>query len=214
MTSVFAARATIVAAAVSLLALIALHILKPDLHPSRTMISRYALGPYGWMMALCFAAFGVGSGSLAVAIGASRALAWRSIRNRVTADSCRRVCDGGALSYGSRKHPACTDVALRTDARRGVPAWCAEYGARGRCPAVGPQRSAFLSVAADDDRRCRLDQPHRHARHHAQGWSRKAAGSEWTGSTCGPAEPVAHGGVCRVVDDRGMARCSLVTRCA
>ena len=68
MTSVFAARAAIVAAAVSLLALTALHILKPDLHPSRTMISRYALGPYGWMMALCFVAFGVASGSLAVAI--------------------------------------------------------------------------------------------------------------------------------------------------
>jgi len=68
MTSVFAARATIVAAAVSLLALFALHVLKPDLHPSRTMISRYALGPYGWMMALCFAAFGLASGSLAVAM--------------------------------------------------------------------------------------------------------------------------------------------------
>ena len=68
MTSVFAARAAIVAAAVSLLALMALHVLKPDLHPSRTMISRYALGPYGWMMALCFAAFGVASGSLAVAM--------------------------------------------------------------------------------------------------------------------------------------------------
>ncbi len=64
----FAARATIVAAAVSLLALFALHVLKPDLHPSRTMISRYALGPYGWMMALCFAAFGAASGSLAVAM--------------------------------------------------------------------------------------------------------------------------------------------------
>jgi uncharacterized protein DUF998 len=68
MTSVCAARATVVAAAVSLLALIALHVLKPDLHPSRTMISRYALGPHGWMMALCFAAFGVASGSLAVAM--------------------------------------------------------------------------------------------------------------------------------------------------
>ena len=68
MTSVFAARAAIVAAAVSLLALTALHILKPELHPSRTMISRYALGPYGWMMALCFAAFGVASGSLALAM--------------------------------------------------------------------------------------------------------------------------------------------------
>jgi len=68
MLSLYAARAAIVAAAVSLVTLAALHILKPDLHPSRTMISRYALGPYGWVMALCFAAFGVASGSLAVAI--------------------------------------------------------------------------------------------------------------------------------------------------
>ena len=68
MTTVFAARATIAAAAVSLVALIALHILKPELHPSRTMISRYALGPCGWIMALCFAAFGMASGSLAVAM--------------------------------------------------------------------------------------------------------------------------------------------------
>jgi hypothetical protein len=68
MLSVFAARMTIVAAGVSLVALIALHIFKPDIHPSRTMISQYALGPYGWVMALCFAAFGVASGSLAVAI--------------------------------------------------------------------------------------------------------------------------------------------------
>jgi Protein of unknown function (DUF998) len=68
MMSLYAARAAIVAAVVSLVTLAALHILKPDLHPSRTMISRYALGPYGWVMALCFAAFGVASGSLAVAM--------------------------------------------------------------------------------------------------------------------------------------------------
>jgi uncharacterized membrane protein len=68
MLSLYAARAAIVAAAVSLVTLAALHILKPDLHPSRTMISRYALGPYGWVMALCFAAFGMASGSLAVAM--------------------------------------------------------------------------------------------------------------------------------------------------
>src|SRR5688572_19225153 len=68
MLSLYAARAAIVAAAVSLVTLAALHILKRDLHPSRTMISRYALGPYGWVMALCFAAFGVASGSLAVAM--------------------------------------------------------------------------------------------------------------------------------------------------
>ena len=68
MMSPYAARAAIVAAAVSLFTLAALHILKPDLHPSRTMISQYALGPYGWVMVLCFAAFGVASGSLAVAM--------------------------------------------------------------------------------------------------------------------------------------------------
>ena len=68
MMSPYAARAVIVAAAVSLVTLAALHILKPDLHPSRTMISQYALGRHGWVMALCFAAFGVASGSLAVAI--------------------------------------------------------------------------------------------------------------------------------------------------
>ena len=68
MMAPYAARAAIVAAAVSLVTLAALHILKPDLHPSRTMISQYALGPYGRVMALCFAAFGGASGSLAVAM--------------------------------------------------------------------------------------------------------------------------------------------------
>jgi hypothetical protein len=68
MMSPYAARAAIVAAAMSLVTLAALHILKPDLHPSRTMISQYALGRYGRVMALCFAAFGVASGSLAVAM--------------------------------------------------------------------------------------------------------------------------------------------------
>jgi len=68
MLSLYAARAAIVAAVVSLITLAALHVLKPELHPSRAMISQYALGPYGRVMALCFAAFGLASGSLAVAI--------------------------------------------------------------------------------------------------------------------------------------------------
>src|SRR5438034_1621949 len=66
--SVLAARGVIGAAALALFALAALHILKPDLHPSRTMISQYALGRHGWVMALCFAAFGVGSASLFAAL--------------------------------------------------------------------------------------------------------------------------------------------------
>jgi hypothetical protein len=34
----------------ALLALTLVHLLKRDLDPSRTMISRYALGSYGWLM--------------------------------------------------------------------------------------------------------------------------------------------------------------------
>jgi hypothetical protein len=66
--SVFAARAVIGAAALALIALAALHILKRELDPSRTMISQYALGPYGWVMALCFVAFGAGSACLFAAL--------------------------------------------------------------------------------------------------------------------------------------------------
>ena len=57
----FAARAAIGSGALALLALVAVHLLKRDLDPSRTMISRYALGPYGWLMALCFAAWAAAS---------------------------------------------------------------------------------------------------------------------------------------------------------
>jgi len=47
-----AARAVIAAATLALLALGSLHILKPEIHPSRNMISQYALGRHGWVMAL------------------------------------------------------------------------------------------------------------------------------------------------------------------
>ena len=66
--SLLAARAVIGAAALALIALAALHILKPDIHPSRTMISQYALGRHGWVMALCFAAFGTASACLFAAL--------------------------------------------------------------------------------------------------------------------------------------------------
>jgi len=66
--AVLAARASIGAAALALIALAALHILKPDTPPSRTMISQYALGRHGWVMALCFAAFAAASGGLFAAL--------------------------------------------------------------------------------------------------------------------------------------------------
>jgi hypothetical protein len=62
------ARGVIGAAAVAIIALAALHILKPDIHPARTMISQYALGRHGWVMALCFAAFGAASACLFFAL--------------------------------------------------------------------------------------------------------------------------------------------------
>ena len=50
------------------MALTVVHLLKRDLDPSRTMISRYALGPYGWVMAFCFAAWAAASASLSWAL--------------------------------------------------------------------------------------------------------------------------------------------------
>ena len=66
--SVLAARASIGSAALALIALAVLHVLKPELHPGRAMISRYALGRFGWVMELCFASFGVASASLFAAL--------------------------------------------------------------------------------------------------------------------------------------------------
>jgi hypothetical protein len=68
MYSVLTARAAIGAALAALVALAALHILKPELRPSRNMISLYALGRHGWVMALCFAAFSAASVLLVAAL--------------------------------------------------------------------------------------------------------------------------------------------------
>jgi hypothetical protein len=68
--SMLAARAVVAGSALGLISLAALHILKPEVHPSRNMISLYALGRHGWIMALCFAAFAAASASLVVALAA------------------------------------------------------------------------------------------------------------------------------------------------
>lgn len=68
-----AARAAIASAIVALVALTAVHFLKRDLDPSRTMISRYALGECGWLMALCFAAWAAASALLLVALASGPA---------------------------------------------------------------------------------------------------------------------------------------------
>jgi hypothetical protein len=58
------ARLVIGAATLAVMALGLVHLLRPDIHPGRTMISQYARGRFGWLMTLCFAAFAVGSALL------------------------------------------------------------------------------------------------------------------------------------------------------
>ena len=66
--SLLTARAGIGASALAVTALATLHILKPDVHPSRNMISLYALGRHGWVMALCFTAFAAATACLFAAL--------------------------------------------------------------------------------------------------------------------------------------------------
>jgi len=69
--SLVAARAVLGVAAAALIALAALHVLKPEINPSRHLISQYALGRHGWIMAMCFASFAAASACLFVALIAS-----------------------------------------------------------------------------------------------------------------------------------------------
>lgn len=63
-----AARLSVSAAAVALVLLAALHILSPELDPSWRMVSEYALGDYGWVLALMFLAWALSCVALFFAI--------------------------------------------------------------------------------------------------------------------------------------------------
>jgi hypothetical protein len=63
-----AARVAIASAAFALLMLSGLHLLSPEFDPSWRMVSEYANGHYGWLLSLMFAAWGLSSFALAVAI--------------------------------------------------------------------------------------------------------------------------------------------------
>ena len=66
--SLMFARAALGAAVLALVALAALHILKPEVDPRRNMISQYALGRHGWVMALCFGGLAGASACLFAAL--------------------------------------------------------------------------------------------------------------------------------------------------
>jgi len=64
------AHVAIRAAAAALLLLAALHVLSPEFDPAWRMVSEYANGSYGWVLSAMFAAWGVSSWALALALRA------------------------------------------------------------------------------------------------------------------------------------------------
>ena len=66
--SVPAGRLAVGAAVVALAALVALHVVSPELDPSWRMVSEYALGSHGWLLSTMFVGWGVSSFALLFAI--------------------------------------------------------------------------------------------------------------------------------------------------
>jgi hypothetical protein len=78
-TSTFFASAAIACFAYSVLALLLLHLLRPDISPAEHMISAYAIGPYGWVMTTVFIAMSCGFLSLSLGLlcsGPQSVAAW------------------------------------------------------------------------------------------------------------------------------------------
>ena len=63
-----AAQSAFAASGVSLVLLVVLHFVKPELDPSWRTVSEYAIGPHGWMMTGCFIAQSLGCIALFIAI--------------------------------------------------------------------------------------------------------------------------------------------------
>ncbi len=68
MTSRIFAGASVVAAALVVALLGALHVLSPEFDPAWRVVSEYANGHYGWVLSLMFAAWAVSSWALALAL--------------------------------------------------------------------------------------------------------------------------------------------------
>jgi hypothetical protein len=64
-----AARLAVAASIAAFVLLVSLHLLSPEFSPAWRMISEYANGQYGWVLSLMFAAYGLSTLALAVALG-------------------------------------------------------------------------------------------------------------------------------------------------
>jgi uncharacterized protein DUF998 len=101
------ASAVFATAALALLALATLHVLKPDIHPARTMISQYALGRYGWMMVLFFGGLAAASGCLFVALipHVSSVLGWAGLALLLAASVALAMAAGFPMDPVSTPSP-------------------------------------------------------------------------------------------------------------
>jgi hypothetical protein len=63
-----AARIAVAGGLASLFCMVVLHAVKPELAPSSHVLSEYALGAHGWVMALCFLSLALGCAALLVAL--------------------------------------------------------------------------------------------------------------------------------------------------
>ena len=209
--SLLAARAAIGAAALALIALAALHILKPDIHPSRTMISQYALGRHGWVMALCFAAFGAASACLFAALIAHVP----SLLGRIGLAFLLAAAVGLAMAARFPMDPVSTPREQMSFTGKmhgvafmiGVP--CQILAVLLLSLALGNQTVPRVAAAAGAHRGG-LAQPRRHDRDHVDRGSREAAKSKWTGKISRLSQPVVHGRLWRVADGRRVADGSLI----
>jgi hypothetical protein len=64
-----AAALAVLATAVAFVSLVTLHVVSPEFNPRWRMVSAYADGRHGWLLSIMFAAWGIGSLSLAVSLG-------------------------------------------------------------------------------------------------------------------------------------------------
>src|SRR5438045_9728591 len=68
-TSTFFATTAIACFAYAALAILLMHVLRPDYTPASHMISDYAVGRYGWVMATAFLALSCGNLMLLLGLG-------------------------------------------------------------------------------------------------------------------------------------------------
>ncbi len=73
--ALLAAQLAFAASGISILLLVVLHFVKPELDPSWRTVSEYAIGRHGWLMTACFLAQSLGCAALLVAVR-SEARSW------------------------------------------------------------------------------------------------------------------------------------------